>query len=47
MWVAAGKIAIMKLLIFLAFILSPILISAQTYESEDESGKVTYLKYYK
>ena len=47
MWVAAGKIAIMKSLIFLAFILSPILISAQTYESEDESGKVTYLKYYK
>ena len=45
MWVAPGKIAIMKSLIFLAFILSPILISAQTYENEDESGKVTYPKY--
>ena len=44
MWVAAGKIAIMKSLIFLAFILSPILISAETYENEDESGKVTYPK---
>ena len=49
----------MKSLIFITFILSPILISAQTYDfynvttplldlkNEDESGKVIHPKYYK